>query len=63
MPEASPGLPRKPLAQPERTRFTLSDEAAGATRLELPRRNMAAAAVVAAAMFALFAGILVSQIS
>src|SRR5213594_3513606 len=62
MPEGT-GLPRRRLARPERTRFTLSDEAAGATRLELPRRNMALAAVAVGAMFALFAGILVFVIA
>ena len=63
MPETNTSLARRPLARPERMRVALSDEAAGATPLELPRRNMAWAAVAAAAMFALFAGILVSQIA
>src|SRR5439155_1195677 len=63
VPEPNTSLARRPLARPERMRVALSDEAAGATPLELPRRNMAWAAVAAAAMFALFAGILVSQIA
>jgi len=63
VPETNTRLVRRPLARPERMRVALSDEAAGATPLELPRRNMAWAAVAAAAMFALFAGILVSQIA
>src|SRR5439155_19053240 len=63
VPETNTSLARRPLARPERMRVALSDEAAGATPLELPRRNMAWAAVAAAAMFALFAGILVSQIA
>ena len=63
MRQTNTSLARRPLARPERTRFALSDEAAGATALALPRRNMAWAAVAAAAMFALFAGILVSQIA
>jgi uncharacterized protein DUF6498 len=62
MADASPE-PRRFLARPERMRFALSDDAAGATPLELPQRNMAMAAVVAAAMFAIFAWILVSQIA
>ncbi|HZE26741.1 MAG TPA: hypothetical protein VE083_05115, partial [Terriglobales bacterium] len=56
-------MARRPLARPERMRFVLSDDTAGAMQLELPRRNMALAVIAAAAMFALFAGILVSQIA
>src|SRR6267378_660791 len=63
MPETSTGPPRRPLARPERTRFTLGDDEAGATPLELPRRSNWMAAVAAGAIFAIFAGILVSQIA
>jgi hypothetical protein len=63
MPETGTGPPHRPLARPERTRFALRNDSSGAAQLELPRRNMALAAVAAAAMFALFAGILVSQIA
>ena len=63
MADAGPSPPRRLLARPERMRFALSDDAAGAAPLELPRRNMAMAAAVAAAMFAIFAWILVSQIA
>src|SRR5437773_11082802 len=63
VPETNTSLARRPLARPERMRVALSDEAAGATPLELPRRNMAWAALAAGGMFALFAGILVSQIA
>jgi hypothetical protein len=44
-------------------RYALSNDAAGATPLELPRRSTWMAAAVVAAMFAIFAGILVSQIA
>jgi len=44
-------------------RFALSDDEAGATPLELPRRSNWMATVAAGAMFALFAGILVSVIA
>jgi Family of unknown function (DUF6498) len=63
MADARPSLPPRLLARPERMRFALSDDSAGATPLELPHRNMVMAAVVAAAIFAVFAWILVSQIA
>src|SRR5712691_3107274 len=63
MPETSTGSPRRLLARPERMRFALSDDEAGATPLELPRRSNWMATVAAGAMFALFAGILVSVIA
>ena len=44
-----------------RTRFTLRDDTAGGTPLELPRRNTILPAILVAGMFAVFAGILVSQ--
>ena len=46
-----------------RTHFTLRDDAAGGTPLELPRRNTILPAILVAGMFAVFAGILVSQIA
>jgi len=46
-----------------RTRFTLRDDAAGGAPLELPRRNTWLPAIVVAGMFAIFAGVLVSQIA
>jgi hypothetical protein len=45
------------------TRFTLRDDAAGGTPLELPRRNTIMPGIVVAGMFAVFAGVLVSQIA
>jgi hypothetical protein len=45
------------------TRFTLRDDAAGGTPLALPRRNMILPAIVVAGMFAIFAGVLVSQMA
>ncbi len=65
MPETNTRLARRPLARPERTRFALSDDAAGATRLELPRpvAGIAIAGVLVAGMFVIFAGVLVFQIS
>ncbi len=39
MPDPGTGLPRGPLARPERTRFALSDDAAGTTPLELCTRE------------------------
>jgi hypothetical protein len=45
------------------TRFTLRDDTAGGTPLELPRRNTILPAIVVAGMFAIFAGVLVSQIA
>ena len=44
-----------------RTHFTLRDDAAGGTPLELPRRNTILPAILVAGMFAVFAGILVNQ--
>jgi uncharacterized protein DUF6498 len=46
------------LARPERWGFALRDPA-GATRLELPSRGAGAAALIVAAMFVVFAGVLV----
>ena len=46
-----------------RTRFTLRDDAAGGASLELPRRNTILQAILVAGMFAIFAGVLVSQIA
>lgn len=43
------------------THFTLRDNTAGGTPLELPRRNTILPAILVAGMFAVFAGILVSQ--
>ncbi len=65
MPETITSLPRRPLARPERTRFALSDDAAGATPLELPRpiAGIAIAGILVAGMFAIFAGVLVFQIA
>jgi hypothetical protein len=45
------------------TRFTLRDDTAGGTPLELPRRNTILPAIVVAGMFAIFAGVLVSQMA
>jgi len=45
------------------TRFTLRDDAAGGTPLELPRRNTWLPAILVAGMFVIFAGVLVSQIA
>ena len=45
------------------TRFTLRDAAAGGTPLELPRRNTILPAILVAGMFAVFAGVLVHQIT
>ena len=63
MPET--GLPRRPLARPERTRFALTDDAGGATPLELPRpiAGIAIAGIQIAGMFVIFAGVLVFQIA
>src|SRR6266436_610046 len=60
MPETITSQPRRPLARPERTRFALRDDAAGATPLELPRPI---AGILVAGMFAIFAGVLVFQIA
>jgi hypothetical protein len=46
-----------------RTRFTLRDDAARGTSLELPRRNTILPGILVAGMFAIFAGVLVSQIA
>jgi hypothetical protein len=46
-----------------RTRFTLRDDAARGTPLELPRRNTILPGILVAGMFAVFAGVLVSQIA
>ncbi len=46
-----------------RTRFTLRDDVAGGTPLELPRRSTILPGLFVAAMFAVFAGILISQIA
>lgn len=45
------------------TRFTLQDDTPGGTPLELPRRKMAMPAITVAAIFAVFASVLVVQIS
>lgn len=58
MPETTTPLRRR-LARPERTRFTLTDDAAGATPLELPRRSVGMVAVIIAGMFVIFAGVFV----
>ena len=62
--EPGTGPARRPLARPERTRFALTNDPAGATQLELPRpiAGIAIAGILVAGMFAVFAGILVFQI-
>ncbi len=45
------------------TRFTLRDDTAGGTPLELPRRNTILPGIIVAGMFAIFAGVLVSQMA
>ena len=55
IPATAAAAPRKPLARPERWRFSLSDPA-GATPLEFPRRGAGLAAVIVAVMFVVFAG-------
>jgi Family of unknown function (DUF6498) len=44
-------------------RFALRDDAASGTQLDLPRRNLAILNLIVVAMFILFAGVLVQQIS
>jgi hypothetical protein len=44
-------------ARPERMRFSLWDDAAGATPLEIPERRMWPAGLIVAVMFAMFAGV------
>src|SRR3954470_3901423 len=63
MPQSTAASARVPFARPERWHFTLSDDAAGATRLELPRRGAGAAGLVVAGMFVIFAAVLVQQIA
>ena len=46
-----------------RTRFTLRDDAAGGTQLELPRRSTILPAILVAGLFAVFTGILVGQLA
>ena len=46
-----------------RTRFTLRDDAAGGTPLELPRRSTILPAILVAGLFAVFTGILVGQLA
>jgi hypothetical protein len=49
------------LARPERTRFAFGDEP-GATLIDLPRRPAVLPALIVAAMFLVFAGVLMSQV-
>ncbi len=51
-----------PLARPERSRFTLTDDTAGSVPLALPRRRMWPFGLVFLAMFAVFAGVLWTQV-
>ncbi len=45
------------------TRFTLRDDSAGGTALELPRRNTGGPTIIVAGMFAIFAAVWVQQIA
>jgi hypothetical protein len=63
MPGTSTSPLRRTLARPERTRFVLGDDAAGGTPLELPGRSAGMVTVIVAAMFAVFAGVLVYVIA
>src|SRR5258708_14596909 len=58
VPETNTRLARRPLARPERTRFALSDDAAGAARLQRPPPGAGAAAsgVLGPRMLLIFAG-------
>lgn len=63
MPETTISPSRRSLARPERTRFVLGDDAPGGTPLELPSRSAGPVAVIVAAMFAAFTGVLVYVIT